>query len=134
MNVVIIGGVAGGMSVATRLRRLVEDASIIVLERSAHVSYANCGLPYYVGGVIEDEAALLLQTPESLHERFRIDVRVHSEALSIDAECRRVLVRNLDTDEEYELAYDALVLSPGASPVVPPIPGIERVYPLRTVE
>ncbi|NNN08021.1 MAG: FAD-dependent oxidoreductase [Acidimicrobiaceae bacterium] len=134
MNVVIIGGVAGGMSVATRLRRLIEDASIVVIERSAHVSYANCGLPYYVGGVIEDEAALLLQTPESLHERFRIDVRVHSEALSIDAKARRVRVRNLDSDEEYELAYDALVLSPGASPVVPPIPGIERAYPLRTVE
>ncbi|MDH2903742.1 MAG: FAD-dependent oxidoreductase [Actinomycetota bacterium] len=134
MNVVIIGGVAGGMSVATRLRRLVEDASIVVLERSAHVSYANCGLPYYVGGVIEDEADLLLQTPESLHERFRIDVRVHTEALSIDAAARRVRVRNLDSDEEYELTYDALVLSPGASPVVPPIPGIERAYPLRTVE
>jgi NADPH-dependent 2,4-dienoyl-CoA reductase/sulfur reductase-like enzyme/rhodanese-related sulfurtransferase len=122
------------MSVATRLRRLVEDASIVVLERSAHVSYANCGLPYYVGGVIEDEADLLLQTPESLHERFRIDVRVHTEALSIDAAARRVRVRNLDSDEEYELTYDALVLSPGASPVVPPIPGIERAYPLRTVE
>ncbi len=134
MKVVIIGGVAGGMSVATRLRRLIEDASIVVIERSAHVSYANCGLPYYVGGVIEDEAALLLQTPESLHERFRIDVRVHSEALSIDAATRHVRVRDLDTDEEYELAYDALVLSPGASPVIPPIAGIERAYPLRTVE
>jgi NADPH-dependent 2,4-dienoyl-CoA reductase/sulfur reductase-like enzyme/rhodanese-related sulfurtransferase len=134
MNVVIIGGVAGGMSVATRLRRLVEDASIVVLERSAHVSYANCGLPYFVGGVIEDEADLLLQTPQSLHDRFRIDVRVHSEALSIDAAARRVRVRSLDSGEEYELTYDALVLSPGASPVVPPIPGIERAYPLRTVE
>ena len=134
MNVVIVGGVAGGMSVATRLRRLDEDASIVVIERSSHVSYANCGLPYYVGGVIEDEADLLLQTPESLHRRFRIDVRVRSEVLSIDRDSRRVRVRTLDTGEEYEVPYDALVLSPGASPVIPPISGIERAYPLRTVE
>jgi len=134
MNVVIIGGVAGGMSVATRLRRLDNDASIIVIERSAHVSYANCGLPYYVGGVIEDEADLLLQTPASLHERFRIDVRVRTEALRIDPQTRRVTVRDLATRMNYELDYDALVLSPGASPIIPPIPGIERAFPLRTVE
>lgn len=134
MNVVIIGGVAGGMSVATRLRRLVEDASIVVLERSSHVSYANCGLPYYVGGVIEDESDLLLQTPASLHERFRIDVRVRTEALSIDPELRRVRVRDLEANVEYELDYDALVLSPGATPVVPPIPGVQRALTLRTVE
>ena len=134
MKVVIVGGVAGGMSVATRLRRLVEDASIVVIERSAHVSYANCGLPYYVGGVIEKEADLLLQTPASLHERFRIDVRVESEVVGIDTVARRVVVRPLDGAAPYELDYDALVLSPGASPVVPSIPGIERAYPLRTVE
>ena len=134
MNVVIIGGVAGGMSVATRLRRLDADASIIVLERSAHVSYANCGLPYYVGGVIADEADLLLQTPTSLHERFRIDVRVHTEALDIDPQSRQLTVRDLATGVEYLLAYDALVLSPGASPIIPPIAGIERAFPLRTVE
>jgi NADPH-dependent 2,4-dienoyl-CoA reductase/sulfur reductase-like enzyme/rhodanese-related sulfurtransferase len=134
MNVVIIGGVAGGMSVATRLRRLDNVASIVVLERSAHVSYANCGLPYYVGGVIENEADLLLQTPESLHERFRIDVRVRTEALSIDPQSRRVAVRDLTTGMDYELDYDALVLSPGASPIIPPIPGIDRAFPLRTVE
>ena len=134
MNVVIIGGVAGGMSVATRLRRLDDDASIIVLERSAHVSYANCGLPYYVGGVIDDEADLLLQTPASLHERFRIDVRVRSEARHIDTTSRRVAVRDLATGHDYELEYDTLVLSPGASPIIPPIPGVERALPLRTVE
>src|ERR1019366_7769248 len=126
MNVGISGGVAGGMSVATRLRRLDNVASIVVLERSAHVSYANCGLPYYVGGVIENEADLLLQPPESLHERFRIDVRVRTEALSIDPQSRRVAVRDLTTGMDYELDYDALVLSPGASPIIPPIPGIDR--------
>lgn len=134
MDVVIIGGVAGGMSVATRLRRLNADASIIVLERSAHVSYANCGLPYFVGGVIEDEADLLLQTPASLHERFRLDVRVRTEALSIDRAARRVTVRDLATSIDYELPYDALVLSPGATAVIPPIPGVERAVALRTVE
>jgi len=133
-RVVIIGGVAGGMSVATRLRRLDESASIIVLERSAHVSYANCGLPYYVGGVIESEEDLLLQTPDSLHRRFDLDVRVRTEALSVDASTRRVRVRDLTSGQEYDLDYDALVLSPGAAPIIPPLPGIERAYPLRTVE
>jgi NADPH-dependent 2,4-dienoyl-CoA reductase/sulfur reductase-like enzyme/rhodanese-related sulfurtransferase len=134
MKVVIIGGVAGGMSVATRLRRLDNDASIIVIERSAHVSYANCGLPYYVGGIIEDESDLLLQTPDSLYERFRIDVRVLTEATSIDPQARRVTVRDVATSMDYDLDYDALVLSPGASPIIPAIPGVERAYPLRTVE
>ena len=134
MKIVIIGGVAGGMSAATRLRRLNEDAEIIVLEKSGHVSYANCGLPYYVGGVIEEEHSLLLQTPESLHSRFRLDVRVHTEALSIDSANKHVVVKNLVTGEKYELTYDKLILSPGASPVVPPLPGIERALTLRTVE
>ncbi len=134
MKIVIIGGVAGGMSAATRLRRLNEDAEIIVLEKSGHVSYANCGLPYYVGGVIEEEDTLLLQTPESLHSRFRLDVRVHSEALSINSAKKQIAVKNLATSEMYELAYDKLILSPGASPVVPPLPGIERALTLRTVE
>ncbi|CAB4667072.1 unannotated protein [freshwater metagenome] len=134
MKIVIIGGVAGGMSAATRLRRLNEDAEIIVLEKSGHVSYANCGLPYYVGGVIEEEDSLLLQTPESLHSRFRLDVRVHTEALSIDSANKHVVVKNLVTGEKYELTYDKLILSPGASPVVPPLPGIERALTLRTVE
>ena len=134
MKIVIVGGVAGGMSSATRLRRLNEDAEIIVLEKSGHVSYANCGLPYYVGGVIEEEDSLLLQTPESLHSRFRLDVRVHTEALSIDSANKHVVVKNLVTGEKYELTYDKLILSPGASPVVPPLPGIERALTLRTVE
>ncbi len=134
MRVLIVGGVAGGMSAATRLRRLDSDADIIVLEKSGHVSYANCGLPYYVGGVIEEESSLLLQTPATLHERFRIDVRVHSEAVAIDAASKTVTVVNHETDTTYALSYDALVLSPGASAVIPPIPGIERALPLRTVE
>jgi NADPH-dependent 2,4-dienoyl-CoA reductase/sulfur reductase-like enzyme/rhodanese-related sulfurtransferase len=134
MKIVIIGGVAGGMSAATRLRRLNEKAEIIVLEKSGYVSYANCGLPYYVGGVIENENSLLLQTPESLHQRFNLDVRIKSEALGIDKENRTVKVKNLVNNEEYELNYDKLILSPGASPVVPPIKGVEHSFTLRNVE
>ena len=134
MKVVIIGGVAGGMSAATRMRRLDADAEIIVIEKSGHVSYANCGLPYYVGGVIEEEEALLLQTPASLHARFRLDVRIASEVTAIDTAKKSVQVLNELTGESYEIDYDKLVLSPGASPVVPPIPGIERALTLRTVE
>lgn len=134
MKIVIIGGVAGGMSAATRMRRLDADAEIIVIEKSGHVSYANCGLPYYVGGVIEEEEALLLQTPASLHARFRLDVRIASEVLAIDPAGKSVEVLNEISGEKYLLSYDKLVLSPGASPVVPPIPGIERAMTLRTVE
>jgi NADPH-dependent 2,4-dienoyl-CoA reductase/sulfur reductase-like enzyme/rhodanese-related sulfurtransferase len=134
MRVVIVGGVAGGMSAATRMRRLDADAEIIVLEKSGHVSYANCGLPYYVGGVIEEEDALLLQTPASLHARFKLDVRVATEVTSIDPAAKTVTVKDWLKGEEYELSYDKLILSPGASPVVPPIPGIERAFTLRTVE
>jgi NADPH-dependent 2,4-dienoyl-CoA reductase/sulfur reductase-like enzyme/rhodanese-related sulfurtransferase len=134
MRIIIIGGVAGGMSAATRMRRLDADAEIIVIEKSGHVSYANCGLPYYVGGVIEEEDALLLQTPASLHARFRLDVRIASEVESINPIKKLVVVKNGITKESYELNYDRLVLSPGASPVVPPIPGIERAMTLRTVE
>ena len=133
-KIVIIGGVAGGMSAATRLRRLDSEAEITVLEKSGHVSYANCGLPYYVGGVIEEEDALLLQTPDSLHARFRIDVRVLSEALEIDSLNQRVKVKNLVSNDDYYLPFDKLVLSPGASAIVPPLPGIERALTLRTVE
>lgn len=134
MRVVIIGGVAGGMSAATRLRRLDESAEIIVLERSGHVSYANCGLPYYVGGVIAEEEKLYLQTPESLHKRFRLDVRVHHEVTEISSSKKVVITRNLISGAETEISYDKLILSPGASPVIPPIPGIERALTLRTVE
>ena len=134
MRVVIVGGVAGGMSAATRMRRLDADAEIIVLEKSGHVSYANCGLPYFVGGVIEEEDALLLQTPASLHARFKLDVRVATEVTSIDPAAKTVTVKDWLKNEEYVLSYDKLILSPGASPVVPPIPGIERALTLRTVE
>ena len=134
MRVVIVGGVAGGMSAATRMRRLDADAEIIVLEKSGHVSYANCGLPYFVGGVIEEEDALLLQTPASLHARFKLDVRVATEVTSIDVAAKTVTVKDWLKNEEYVLSYDKLILSPGASPVVPPIPGIERALTLRTVE
>lgn len=134
MRTVIIGGVAGGMSAATRLRRLDESAEIIVLERSGHVSYANCGLPYYVGGVITEEDKLYLQTPESLHKRFRLDVRVHHEVTEIAADKKVVIARDLISGSESEISFDKLILSPGASPVVPQIPGIERALTLRTVE
>jgi len=122
------------MSAATRLRRLSNDAEIVVLERSGHVSYANCGLPYFVGGVIEDEDALLLQTPASLFNRFRLDVRVDTEAVAIDTTSNTITARDLVKGQDYQIRYDYLILSPGASPVVPPIPGIERAMPLRTVE
>jgi NADPH-dependent 2,4-dienoyl-CoA reductase/sulfur reductase-like enzyme/rhodanese-related sulfurtransferase len=134
MRIVIVGGVAGGMSAATRMRRLDADAEIIVLEKSGHVSYANCGLPYFVGGVIEEEDALLLQTPASLHARFKLDVRVATEVISIDAVAKTVAVKDWQKNEEYILSYDKLILSPGASPVILPIPGIERALTLRTVE
>ncbi len=134
MRIVIIGGVAGGMSAATRMRRLDADAEIIVFEKSGHVSYANCGLPYFVGGIIEEEDALLLQTPDSLHARFRLDVRISSEVLSIDPLAKSIKVKNWADNAESELTYDKLILSPGASPIIPPIPGIERAMTLRTVE
>ena len=133
-TVVIVGGVAGGMSTATRLRRLDETARIIVVERSGHVSFANCGLPYHVGGVIEARSALLLQTPASLGARFGLDVRVRTEAVAIDPAAHRVTLRDLASGVEEEVTYDALVLSPGARPVRPPIPGIERALTLRDIE
>ena len=114
MKVVIIGGVAGGATAAARLRRLDENAQIVMLERSGYVSYANCGLPYYVGGVITDQRKLTLQTPESFHDRFRIDARVRQEAVEIDRESKAIKVRNLETGEVYRESYDKLILSPGA--------------------
>lgn len=136
MKVVIIGGVAGGATAAARLRRLDENAQIIILERSGFVSYANCGLPYFVGGAITDRRKLTLQTPESFHNRFRIDVRVRQEAVRIDREAKTVEVRNLETGETYRESYDKLILSPGARAVIPNLPGIDssRIFTLRTVE
>lgn len=131
---VIVGGVAGGMSAATRLRRLDETARIIVVERSGYVSFANCGLPYHVGGVIAKRSALLLQTPASLGARFGLDVRVRTEATAIDAADRTVTIRDLATGREEQLRYDALVLSPGARPIRPALPGIERALSLRDIE
>ncbi|MDH6677848.1 NADPH-dependent 2,4-dienoyl-CoA reductase/sulfur reductase-like enzyme/rhodanese-related sulfurtransferase [Rhodococcus sp. LBL1] len=134
MKVVIVGGVAGGMSAATRMRRLDESAEIVVFERGAHVSFANCGLPYYAGGVIEDRDELLLQTPESLGARFRLDVRVRSEVAAIDPDARTVTVHDLASGDTYVESYDELVLSTGASPIVPPLPGAPRALILRDVE
>ena len=134
MRTIIVGGVAGGASAATRLRRLDESHEIIVLERSGYVSFANCGLPYYIGGTIADRRNLLLQTPTSLNARFGLDVRVHSEVTAIDPAARTVTVRDLAAGTSYTESYDHLILSPGASPIVPPIPGVERALTLRTIE
>lgn len=134
MRIVIVGGVAGGMSCAARARRLDESAEIVVLERGAHVSFANCGLPYFVGGEITDERALLVQTPESLRSALALDVRPRNDVIAVDADARTVTVRTDDGLEQ--ISYDALVLSPGASAFVPPIPGVDspRVRTLRSVE
>ena len=134
MRIVIVGGVAGGMSCAARARRLDESAEIIVLERGAHVSFANCGLPYFVGGEIADPGALLVQTPESLRAALALDVRPGNQVIALDARDKTVTVRSADGIDE--ISFDALVLSPGASAFVPPIPGVDspRVRTLRTVE
>ncbi len=136
MKVVIIGGVAGGATAAARLRRLDEKAEITIFERSGYISYANCGLPYYVGGVIQNKKELTLQSPEGFWNRFRIRVNVHHEATEIHPDKKTVTVKNLDSGETFEESYDKLILSPGAQPVRPKLPGIDskRIYTLRTVE
>ena len=136
MKVVIIGGVAGGASAAARLRRLDERAEIIVFERSGFVSYANCGLPYYIGGTIAEKRELTLQTPESFWNRFRIRVKTKHEVLAIDPAAKTVTVKDLSTGKAFTESYDKLVLSPGAMPTRPPLPGIdsEKIFSLRTVE
>ena len=136
MKVVIIGGVAGGATAAARLRRLDEQAEIVVFERSGYVSYANCGLPYYIGGVIEDPEALTLQTPESFFSRFRVTMKVRHEVTALHPERKTVSVKNLETGEEFEEPYDKLLLSPGAKPTQPRLPGVglEKLFTLRTVE
>ncbi|MCI9100250.1 MAG: FAD-dependent oxidoreductase [Lachnospiraceae bacterium] len=136
MKVVIIGGVAGGATAAARIRRLDENAEIIIFERSGYISYANCGLPYYIGGVITDPQDLTLQTPENFFQRFRIDIRVHHEATAIFPDKKSISVRNLETGEEFEESYDKLLLSPGAKPARPRLPGtdMDKLFTLRTVE
>lgn len=123
MKTVIIGGVAGGATAATRLRRLDEQMEIVVLERGSYISYANCGLPYYIGDVIQDRNALLVQTVEGMQSKFNIDVRIQSEATKIDPKKKIVTVSH--GDETYEESYDELILAPGSSPIRPPIPGID---------
>ena len=136
MKVVIVGGVAGGATAAARIRRLDEQAEIVIFERSGFVSYANCGLPYYIGGVITDQRELTLQTPESFFARFRINVRVRHEVTAIHPENKTVSVKNLETGEQFEEQYDKLLLSPGARPTQPRLAGAEheRIFTLRTVE
>lgn len=134
-KVVIIGGVAGGASAAARLRRLDENAHIVVVERGPYISFANCGLPYYLGGTIQDRAALTLQTPESFKARFNVDVRVFSEAISIQPDNKTITIHNHNTGEEYEESYDSLILSMGADAAMPPIPGIDskKVFTVRNI-
>ncbi|MBQ7299976.1 MAG: FAD-dependent oxidoreductase, partial [Clostridia bacterium] len=136
MKVVIVGGVAVGASAAARIRRLDESAEITVFERSGYISYANCGLPYYIGGMIEDPEALTLQTPESFYTRFHVDMKVRHEVTAIHPDRKTVSVKNLETGEEFEESYDKLILSPGAKPTTPPFPGLdsEKLFTLRTVE
>ena len=136
MKVVIVGGVAGGATAAARIRRLDEQAEIVVFERSGFISYANCGLPYYIGGVIEDPEDLTLQTPESFFSRFRIHMKVHHEVIAVHPDRKTVSVKNLKTGEEFEESYDKLLLSPGAKPVWPNLPGMnsDKLFTLRTVE
>jgi NADPH-dependent 2,4-dienoyl-CoA reductase/sulfur reductase-like enzyme/rhodanese-related sulfurtransferase len=135
MKICIVGGVAGGAGVAARLRRHDENHTIIMFEKGEHISYANCGLPYYIGDVITDEEELYLQTPETFHDRFNVDVRVLNEIVSVDTTNKQLHVRNLKNGESYVESYDVLVLSPGAKPMVFPLPGIDlpHIFTLRNV-
>lgn len=135
-KILIVGGVAGGATAAARLRRLDETSQIIMFERGEYISFANCGLPYYIGGVIENREALLVQTVEGMSKRFNLDIRNFSEVVSIDPENKTISVKNLKTNEEYKESYDELILSPGASPIKPPIPGLDKadnVFTLRNI-
>lgn len=135
-TIVIVGGVAGGATTAARLRRVDENAKIIMIERGENISYANCGLPYYIGGVIKERSALLIQTPQSFGQLFNIDVRILTEVVDVDPEKKTVAVKNLKDKTEYSLFYDQLVLSPGAKPIIPPLPGIDHknIFTLRNVD
>ena len=135
MKILIVGGVAGGATAATRLRRLSEENEVIIFEKGQYVSFANCGLPYHISGTIDKRDALLLQTPESLNERYNLDVRVFSEVLSINKEEKTISVKNLQSEEIYIESYDKLLLSPGAEPIKPPFEGInsDKIYTLRNI-
>ena len=134
MKIIIIGGVAGGATTAARIRRVDETAEIILLEKGKHISYANCGLPYYIGGVIEEREKLFVQTPEAFSTRFRVDVRTENEVIFIDRKKKTVTVRQ-SSEDTYEESYDKLLISTGASPVRPPLPGIDLpgIFTLRNV-
>src|SRR5688572_18138381 len=136
MKLLIVGGVAGGASAAARARRLAEDAHIILFERGPDISFANCGLPYYIGGAIVDRKKLLVTTPERLRARFNIDVRTLTSVEAIDWARKTLRVRELNSGREYEEAYDKLILAPGATPVRPPISGIDLqgIFTLRTMQ
>lgn len=124
MKIVIIGGVAGGATAAARLRRIDENAEIIMIERGPDISFANCGLPYHISGTIAERESLLVQTPEGFNSRFNVDVRTKTEALKIDRKSQEVLLKDLKTGKEYNESYDYLILSPGAEPIVPPLEGV----------
>ena len=134
-KILIVGGVAGGASTAARLRRMDEEAEIVLFERGEYISFANCGLPYYVGDIIKDREALLVQTPQGMSRRFNIDVRVNSEVIHIDSYKKQVEVLDHVTGITYDESYDRLVLSPGANPIKPSIPGIDRenVFVVRNI-
>ncbi|WP_439132226.1 FAD-dependent oxidoreductase [Polaribacter sp.] len=136
MKYIIVGGVAGGATTAARLRRIDEQAEIIIIEKGSHISYANCGLPYYIGGVIKDRSKLLVQTPESFNARFHIDIRIHSEIISVNSDAKNVEIKKTASGEVYKETYDKLILSPGASAIKPPIPGINspNIFTLRNVD